>query len=880
MTIRWPFRCWKYFSNNWIKSWKTENNSQQFRLQRYLKFPDAGPVELIARIEMPDFYPITRFDERLSSVARFDVVVYLSGGVERSWCKAVVSDQNGQKGIHLFGKPLELRHTDARKKITLGLVVHGECIIREEIMEAEALDDKTPWLFAKKDERFELYGMASQSLKNDHVLIYIPENFDINPLQKVRKNREFLHGSLYELNGSVICKSDDLQFKFSNQRQVSQNSFSLSGRMCSYALEPEDVFIGVPNLFRMDGQCRTYKLLARPYGNRTDFKKLAKGDNGYFETRVTDEEGNILFRRKIGILPEGFQLKPKVLNSTRGVHKGSLEIAGLLYNQLTVLDRRDGLQYEKVKNKENIVINFESRLAIPPHIHCAWQPIDQKKIVLGLPFPVRGCVLYDDKGEQVKDRDEFYMRELAGYRLVIYEPKPESNRSIAIDFELKESNCSAHKLSFYYNYKLNKHLKEIAVYHWKDEIEELLGISTSLDARVEISLRDSGKVTKIMQVARYQHELHADWISGEISLKDETRRLSAEEVHQIKISALSLCQPAKSIALLDSISTEEGAAAKWLFHYQKVIARPWLIYPADDSSLYFRPFLWNVKPNENDCSVPDQQDKTLAQAVSIDNEEQRLKSIKRMLQEMSADLGHESWLYLRDLWEHSDHIPLSTFDVWKLAVQQPKFLACLVVQESDLKIDVDELAKELPVVWELVPLNAWQQAVKMLSDKILTSSFGANPEYHVYVIKEAIKTIKSLGSSMDFIVSQLKSMFLKEPANFMQITKAQVEYLVQEKSQELIKSQQDEWPQQLHTQILTTLKSCADDVLKFEGVKERQAVFYLPIVLAYIAVHGIGHEFMNPRSLFYIRKIKAFNPQWFEFIYNLYVGWFYYQKES
>ena len=89
--------------------------------------------------------------------------------------------------------------------------------------------------------------------------------------------------------------------------------YDLQGKTLSFASQPENVYLGVPECWCFDSETQHSKkintlLLARPVNSTATWQALTAGLQGIYELSVQDIQGNIQFQQKCALLPENFAL--------------------------------------------------------------------------------------------------------------------------------------------------------------------------------------------------------------------------------------------------------------------------------------------------------------------------------------------------------------------------------------------------------------------------------------------------------------------------------------------------------------------------------------------------------------------------------------------
>ena len=291
---------------------------------------------------------------------------------------------------------------------------------------------------------------------------------------------------------------------------------------------------------------------------------------------------------------------------------------------------------------------------------------------------------------------------MKGYRLKLFDDKHFIGKKASLKFSL----VGFHDIYTRHQVTLSAEMTEFAIYDWHDRIEELISVGNSLDAEVEISLSVPGQEVVRLRVRYYEIVLSIlDLDKGLVGFDPAIlRTIDVDKLGSVKVSVINLEQPEQNFNDLEPQSSQGVPTGAWEFKPETRQDGLWLIYPAKDSAVNFRPMLWPIGLGSRESEVH-----TLAKAMLISDTEDRDAVIKSVMREMANEPDHRSWDYLANLWKKTRHLPLSTFAIWRLSVSEPSFLASLFIRgEQGI---VDRLEQELPVIWELVSVEDWQQVL-------------------------------------------------------------------------------------------------------------------------------------------------------------------------
>jgi len=255
---------------------------------------------------------------------------------------------------------------------------------------------------------------------------------------------------------------------------------------------------------------------------------------------------------------------------------------------------------------------------------------------------------------------------------------------------------------------------------------------------------------------------------------------------------------------------------------------------------------------------------------------------------MCFDFNHSGWNYLRNLFLHTQHLPLSTFDVWKVTITDSKILAALVLQIEE-QVFIDKLSEELPVFWELIRLPVWLAVFDEYKNYLQQLM---EDEYEVQnFIELRIKRIENLPDAMKMVVRILKLRLcaasdpelnlMKEPNA---LTMLQLSF--NEARHELERRQaESDWLPFLEAEI-TRLCQASEGVKILLSLDENTSKYHyatlcLPVLLAHFSLNGIPENWLaDAVHIFKLKQLKDFDEDWFNTAFCLSLAYFSQQPEN
>lgn len=868
-----------------------KKSASAFELERYIVRLEVQSPELCARLTVPSFVSLEKLGidpDRNDIPSTLDIDVYSNDGSSCNWCKGIVTSYREQRSVKLVGKAKIFNGEEAAKEWRLRVKHAGEIFSETQIVNGDQLDGTMPWLFKLEDSLWQLFGTASQSVKSTVAMVYVPSNCIINEPSdnaSVVGIGNFMGGMLYKLEGSIFLDSTDDRYVLSSGIEESVFRYDLEGKRIFGSVEPSVVYVGVPELKEINTvtgavvRKGSSNLLGKPIGVNGDWIPVNSLGPGLHEVRYQTGSQGVLLRKRIGILPADFSYS--ICPNSQNVKAGALVLAGI--SGLNVSVKEDSVTCNAVPKNDQISLNLLTNQPPPRAVCISLVPKARgREIVLEIPYPSKGALVFDQNGKPVPISEPLYIERLMGQRIKLYVQNASQNQVADLSFQLideKMTNEERRDIRIKKKIRISGQVMEFSPYDWVEYVDAMIGVGSNLDAAVKIELVLHSQVLFAVTVKRYQTELEPDFIEGTVAFDRRTSLLlDVDELSNTHISTIYLNQPEQHTSDLVPIRNGGIDTGTWSFDLSHRAAGLWVIYPTADSVIQFRPFLW-VVGDDKGVDPDEQLIDTLSKAVRVVDESRRRQEIQNVLRLMVSDSEHKSWIYLKNLWEKTKHLPLYTFDVWRVAINEPTFLAALFFKKNEGLID--RVLDELPILWEAVTLADWvklfvQYRARMepvLEDRQMCNELIENRIAQMESLGEELKVVavllrrELLGRSCP----ELASMARKEAKQMMKL-------LVREELQGLLRRKSESnWPNYMHR---TIVQKYADIPQNLAGIipdplDHQKSIAFLPFVLAWLTVNGADDKWPStPAELFKLHQLKEFDQDWFCAVYGHLVGYF------
>lgn len=428
-------------------------------------------------------------------------------------------------------------------------------------------------------------------------------------------------------------------------------------------------------------------------------------------------------------------------------------------------------------------------------------------------------------------------------------------------------------------------IREIRLFELIPAIQQMLSCHSGLDQVVQLELVHAHQTHARLQVGRYSTRIRLHSQREMASLCDKGRDLILDQTQADGLlQALPLAEPDHEPVSLPLHFSEQVFTGSWLVSLPTDAVGPWLIYTADESSLYSRPAV--APPTAISLS---KKLTPLRQALCEANGEMRMSMLRNALQSMTAEPQGEDWQTLELLLDRLHHLPLASLDICQALIREPLALAMTTLLLDGFSSRMAErLPSELPFEWLLIAPDHWFDTFAKIRQQ-----FAASDARLMSVIRNDILSKSQYLSrwqpALSFIFeqgfhryydfqSQDVGFFLKNPSMLIGIWLDRL-FEGGEKSamQQLFHrnpAETHEYPRAVNTDIETFLKTTHGQVLlgrsKLHADDYKLTAVILPFMAAFDTYAGHGQQWQaDPARLFSLRNARQFDTVWFDLAYQL-----------
>nr|WP_243367478.1 STY4851/ECs_5259 family protein [Fundidesulfovibrio soli] len=842
-----------------------------FRVERYIERDESGAWHLRSAFPLADGIDSEALDRAFGASAnelpRFLHLMLRAADGEQA---ASLRKLAGQNKYRVERRPWSFSAQQAASEHTVHLAATDGREWASSAPRGEALDVDLPWVFDARDEEPKLLRQGGGAVGTSEALVALPHGW--NAVEDDSKGIP-LDGliphfgrQLFRVRGDVRFSNGELSCRIRTGRaDACEESYEWRGqRLWQMAVRPAMAFLGRPRLYRMD-ESEAANVISgdaswRPLGGASSLLEPL-GPTEMWHSVAGEVKG----RARMLILPSAAQVRLEsgdaISGSIRLVRWGAASLR-VDHASITTDLRRDGNDLVadlKMSGNEPAPEWIEVDIHWPHAAHPGR---------VRLPFPVRGTRIFASTGE-LAPGTLLAANQLIGVRLLFLSGSPSALPRMCLRFRLAGKPDMIDRQITPPTGSMHV---EIRLQDYATEVAHLLANDDRPDAHVEVVAQIGGESHTCLRIARYACRLERSESCVFIGSANNGN-IDLKELKELPVLALRLDSPGDEPQSLAPALSEEARGRTWDFCPEDRDPGSWLLYPAADSPLVFRPTLWTVEGEKTNMGK-------LTMAIGISESEQRDVMLDEVISLLGDDFLDPDWGDVERLAAQLGHLPLVTLDLWRHFARSDKAMAALAIRFSSIPFSlIDRFAAELPFAWETISFVAWREAIQKL--RLQCDSRFKEVAEIVFAdhLKNRLNEITSRRPALRWSVALARTAAMGEQSQELQFFKrvsgddiSRILFGGDESPwQRMMRTHaEDQWPNFFKMNIA---KARQDEVYaRFlcpisQGY--RDGITNLPILLAAQAASGVTQEWHNnPNLIHALRKHIEFDPDWFEEAYN------------
>lgn len=575
----------------------------------------------------------------------------------------------------------------------------GQRLYTQSIQSAEVDWNQLPAVFVEKDDEIRLIGTASVQSQYPELLLRLPAGMQIQDIASVADDAS--GGHWYRISERRVINHADSSYVIAPGSTAGTTRIELQGTLAPFDTLPASTWLGWPRCQLVDDGGTRKKTEAFRVNNRIFRSVDALPVAGRFTLEMLGEGQQLLARRKLGVLPRDFSIASIPASS-----QAPARILLCTEHALVVRVVSDNMDFSMRREGGITTLELIPTGQKPDRITLeVTSENGSDGVVLRLPYPQEGAQLMGADGELWQGRD-LTLNRILGMTMVLT-PRSGKVQSFHVSLELMGQRGGLEK---HYSYDVANVPAQVSLFSLYNDILSLFSCSKEQDAVVRCRIETS-QLLRQFYIRRYEAVICFKNDSQSFELVDLNGQPLSHRARGARVRAMQVHTPEAESIELQAESTQGLQIGIYSLPPRLQKDGPWLLYPAKDSDIFFRPAIYLPNSAAAETAV-EPEIRTLNSAARYYHPKRRPVVFDSVLDDMAADCLHRSWLYLCELKERYAHIPLSAFEAWKHLSRHRQALALAVFRLEIDRTFAERLQQELTVIWEEITIEQWRAAVR------------------------------------------------------------------------------------------------------------------------------------------------------------------------
>lgn len=563
-----------------------------------------------------------------------------------------------------------------------------------------------PWVF-QDEAQGGLLGTGSVRHASQSLIVAVPPGARVEAERAESLTGEVAGRALVRVQGTARIHLDDEVVHIRTATPEEGGLYELRGRLLHGFASTRPVWRGLPRLERrsllgiqtVDAEVRAIRGQVEPPA-------------GDLEIRLTDEDGALLFKRQVRVVPADTSIA--VTRVGRGLKQGLLTISAAGLREVAAPVQPPLTSQVQRRPTGEFQVAFAANSNTPPTRSPLTLDFEGATLRGSVVLPLRTLRFEALDGEPVPADRPIHLRHLGRYRAVGVSPHTRPRIQVRLELQGAHLSMAPRTRPLRPTHRHGPHQLDLA--ELNQIVLDLLNQTPSLDARVRITLEEIGEPMQRpvrLTVRRYDWNVQVDRESGDVCLLDDD--IDEETLEALSVEARPFADIARAMPLA-RLRSSRLERPTWTFQPRSQAPGSYLLLVSDDGWYRCRPtVLIGTGPGD----VPTG---GLAGALQIASPDARLASLAEQVRELTRDPEHADWALVEDYLSLIGDIPPATFDLVRVVAEDPSAPAHCAVRlaagkEADFLRMWDGL-QAVGVLWEAVPVDAWWEAFDQLQARL------------------------------------------------------------------------------------------------------------------------------------------------------------------
>ncbi|WP_206191641.1 STY4851/ECs_5259 family protein [Shewanella bicestrii] len=748
---------------------------------------------------------------------------------------------------------------------------HGE-IWSAPLIGGSSASDEEPWVFIEKEDQWFFAGAGDVICEASKAIVVARQGSfaerdseQCHPFVSLEteENRE-----LTVLQGAGQYNVDSYLVVLGGEKQQSKE-YVWQGEVLPFQTTPQKSFVGTPKLVELNEQgVRTpiQESSVQWYDrNKQQWAPFSSLPSGQSEVQYSNQFG-VKKHFRIASVPRDFKVN---LLPTADVGKGQIKLSASSAPLVSLAQvNQDQVEMKVFPTEREVVLELSATNSYPPayiDLEIWWQD-KPKSLEIRIPFPSKGVCLLDSKQQKVNNLGEILVDHLSSYEL--YGCGLEGEIEVLFSLKAKDIRGAFARSAFYKTVlsSVDDISTGLSLSAFRSNILSLFALSTSLDAKVKMEIMHHGHELFAVDLAMYQLSLTPERSRDQVVLSSEANSY-LDNVAAINLFAVPLGQPDQTPIPLRLESIDDSSNYCWHMPDEELDPGAWLVY-CDEPKFGIRPLMWT-----KDLQLLPDPKGAFEAAAGIGRSTDRIRAFSDAAKELATDFASLEWKYVRSLLAFN-HVPLTTFDLWRGASQQPEFMLALLLQANKSEIEaIWQMDTKFPLLWTSLNIHQSIKVVRAYYEYLLEKLGGEGMEELVQDrIMKKLSEIESFFPSLSSLVVLMK---VKIGLNLEKPCVTVVDYTKQLRDirgQLAQRKCENDWPchnaDEVFKDVIRRVHRQIVDISLVLDCSFKNNMMNAPILLA-LATAGQANLRMTAEVVHAMREYSRFDETYFDEAFNL-----------
>ncbi|MBK7075900.1 MAG: hypothetical protein IPH44_26765 [Myxococcales bacterium] len=419
---------------------------------------------------------------------------------------------------------------------------------------------------------------------------------------------------------------------------------------------------------------------------------------------------------------------------------------------------------------------------------------------------------------------------------------------------------------------------ELSLDSVREQLTNLFALSYHLDEEVELRVNVYGspmRTLPVLRVRRYEAKPHVSYETDAVAVElfpDAQQRIGPAGVFRLQLELRPLSAPDAGAVPLERSGDDD---AKWRIPRTSLAQhRAWILFGTIGDKVRLRPL---VVAGDKDRSP-----ESALEGLLFDvDKERRREGLRALLGEIAPAWNRPEWESVSHFLNTLGSLPATTFDLVDALSEVPAVAAGALIRCCSDAAALERVWRgldELPFLWETLPLEAWVATAEALQThaRHLSEQSGMPVAQLVPLVLRAVLNdgpgISKFFDAVHCVLYQCLQHCPPPATDYISVfrqpaSEPMLNAILASQVQELRRRHEEEW----WPTDLTITDEAGTDLEGHAWLAEGMPAYCRPVISAPLqaGLAAGSNRTIGKPSLLALRRVRTFDPVWFEFAHAL-----------